>query len=49
MARGKSDNFDPRVSDLNFHVCMYNKIVAILASIFGTIRLIAFIQTGTTR
>jgi len=49
MARGNSDTFDPRVSDLIFHVFMYIKIVVILASIFGTIRLIAFIYTVTTR
>jgi len=42
MARRKSDTFDPRVSDLIFHVFIYIKIVGVLVSILGKTRLIAF-------
>jgi len=43
MARGNSDTFDPRVSDLIFQVFMYFKIVVTLESKLGKIRLIASI------
>jgi len=49
MAWGNSDNFEPRMSDFICQDCMSIKISVILEPIVSTIRLIAFIQTVTTR